>query len=71
MLHLEALKGELLGQHRTEDVCPAQRGSAGALEPPVLIPWAEKAQKQELLGVTSGHVQQQPNGPIMRTFETF
>lgn len=28
---------------------PAQGGSAGALEPPSLFPWAEKAQEKELL----------------------
>lgn len=47
MPHLEALKEELLGQHCSEDVCPAQGGSAGALELPGLFPRAGKAQKQE------------------------
>lgn len=40
MPHLEALKEELFGQHHSEDVCPAQGGSAGALEPPGLFAWA-------------------------------
>lgn len=68
--HLEALKGELLGQHSSEDVCPAQGGSAGAQEPPDLFPWAGEAQKQDSLGVTGDHVQQQPSDPSMGTFET-
>lgn len=40
MPHLEAPKEELFGQHHSEDVCPAQGSSAGALEPLGLFAWA-------------------------------
>lgn len=32
--HLEARKGASLGRHRSELLCPAQGGSAGAAKPP-------------------------------------
>lgn len=66
MPHLEALKGALLGQHRSES-CPGRLSrSTGASQP---VPMGREGSGEGVAGA-AGHVGQQPNAPSMGIFET-
>lgn len=52
--HLGVRKGELLVQHRFEVACPAQGGSAGALELPGQFLWEGKGSGAGVTGAMRG-----------------
>lgn len=66
--HLEAWKRASLCQHHYEGACPAQGGSAGAMETFSQFLWSGKCSGAEVAGVT-GHARQQHDAPSMSTVE--